>query len=345
VRFKLNILSFFCMAAIILFPVPFKSRMAELENRILNIQSEADGQLGVYIEDLRVDDKLGYRADRNWYLSSVVKVFIGVAVLQLADGGDFLLTDKVCLEGSDYVDGAGELQSRKRGECYSIKTLLKKMISDSDSTAADMLLRLVGEDRLNDQIIIGISASGIGQITSFTQVRKDAYGELHPGAKELTNKDFIELKNIKDHNARLLALLKKLKLKKEDLLVPSIDEAFERYYSTGLNSATLVAVGEVLRRVVRGELLSKESTEYFLEIMKEANTGEHRIKAGLPRDVRFAYKTGTQIKRMCNVGIIMSEDEVSEIIIAACIEGYSDQDKAEETLKKVGEAISEKLLT
>jgi beta-lactamase class A len=38
--------------------------------------------------------------------------------------------------------------------------------------------------------------------------------------------------------------------------------------------------------------------------MREIATGTHRIQAGLPPGTAFAPKTGTQLERACNLGVI-----------------------------------------
>jgi beta-lactamase class A len=238
------------------------------------------------------------------------------------------------LQKSDYVDGAGELQRTKPGTKFTLRALLERMLVHSDSSATDMLVRLIGPDYLN-----GFLGEGFGDFTTILQVRYDAFGELHPKAKGLSNIDFLELKRAKKLDARLGLFLGRLGLKGEELSAPSIEEAFERYYRRGLNSSSLVAYGELLEKLVRGELLNAEHTKMVLGFMKKITTGERRLKAGLPKGTEFAQKTGTQIGRICNMGVVNPSG--SALAVAACVEKFKSQAEAEDLLKRVGEALAE----
>ena len=43
-----------------------------------------------------------------------------------------------------------------------------------------------------------------------------------------------------------------------------------------------------------------------------------RLEAGLPEDVPFIQKTGTQLERACHVGVIEPQDERRAIVVVAC---------------------------
>jgi beta-lactamase class A len=50
-------------------------------------------------------------------------------------------------------------------------------------------------------------------------------------------------------------------------------------------------------------------TALVLDAMERITTGDRRIKAGLPAGVSFAQKTGTQISRACNVGVVHPRED------------------------------------
>lgn len=310
----------------------------QLEQQFVEIEQEMGGNLGVYVKDLSDGRTLGYNAGRAWYLSSTVKVPLAIALLQKVEQGELSLSDTLILQSSDYVDGAGDLITHKPGTSFTVGTLIGKMLRNSDSSATDMLMRLMGVDAFNEHLRQHLSPEGFHPFTTLLQVRYEAYREVHENALQLTNMDFIHLRRIYSRPARLLRLTQKMGIRSDEMKARSIEEAFNRYYSRKLNSGTLEAMGQLLERLYQGELLNEEHTTLVLDAMENITTGDHRIRAGLPTGVRFAQKTGTQIDQACNVGIIMAP--AGAVVVAACVENYGELSKAEEALEAVGNALA-----
>lgn len=314
-----------------------------LSERISGIDRETPGNLGVYVKHLGDGRTLNHSADRHWYLSSTTKVPVAIALLQQVEEGLVSLDETLILQESDYVDGAGDLLWQEPGGHFTLRTLLEKMLTDSDSTATDMLIRMMGEDELNHRVRTRMVPDGFEPLTTILQVRYDAYAELHPSVAGLSNMDFVRLKVASPGQERLQALVDQLPVGLHELQAESIEEAFERYYQRNLNSSTLEAFGLLLERLVRGELLSEAHTDLVLGLMENISTGDHRIKAGLPQDTPFAQKTGTQVQRACNVGVIHPRSDQAEdaVVVAACVEGYDNISDAEQIFQQVGTSIGD----
>jgi beta-lactamase class A len=317
-----------------------------IEQQIIQIDKEMPGNLGVYVKYLGDEKAYGYKADSEWYLSSTIKIPLAIAILQKAEAGELSLEDKITLRESDFVDGAGDLLWEKPGTTFTIASLIEKSVINSDSSATDMLIGLIGEDAFNQQIREKMVPEGINQLTTILRVRYDAYAELHEKALELTNMDILHVHSTRSRPERLNRLIEKMSVDKSELNASSIEEAFERYYERGLNSGKLESMGLMLERLYNGELLSEKNTDFLLNAMKSITTGDNRIKAGLPRDIEFAQKTGTQIRQACNIGIIFPDDRRNSqpIIIAACIKDFDEISEAEQTFESVGRAVTEALL-
>ena len=313
-----------------------------LSAAIGDIDADMPGRFGVYVRRLGEEaGSLDLGDDHAWYLSSTVKVPVAIAVLEQVDAGRLSLDQELELRESDFVDGAGDMLGREPGERFSIATLLEKSLRDSDSTATDMLIRQIGEVDLNRRIRDWVGR-GFGRITTILQVRYDAYGALHPRVVELSNMDLVGLRQADDRDARLDALADLLEVGREDLDAESLEAVFGRYYETGANSAPLEMFADMLQMLVAGELLSEESTQLLLDHMRAISTGDRRIQAGLPAGTDFAQKTGTQIARACNVGVI-NPDAVEEgaTIVVACAEDYDDIAEAEGAFQALGRALAE----
>lgn len=267
---------------------------------------------------------------------------VAIAVLEQVDAGSLSLDQELELAETDFVDGAGDMLTHQPGERFSIATLLEKSLRDSDSTATDMLIRHMGEVDLNRRIRDWLGR-GFGQITTIQQVRHDAYGDLHPGVRKLSSGDMLQVQQAGDGEARLNALADMLGVERDALDAPDIEEVFNRYYDTGTNSAPLEMFANMLEMLVSGELLSPESTALMLEHMRAITTGGRRIQAGLPPGADFAQKTGTQVARACNVGVINPErvDDGDATIVVACAEEFDDIADAERAFQALGRKLAE----
>ncbi|WP_244243981.1 serine hydrolase [Marilutibacter alkalisoli] len=317
-----------------------------LDTAAARIDEAMPGSFGIHVRhlDTATDNQAGSLdrgGDRRWYLSSTIKVPVAIAVLERVDAGDLALDEELVLSETDYVDGAGDLLMQDPGTRYSIATLLEKSLQDSDSTATDMLIRLIGEDVLNRRIA-DWTGGGFGPITTIVQVRYDAYGALHPGVAELSNMDLVRLRNSRAGEARLVALAKALGVPRDELDTRDLDDVFGRYYETGRNSATLEAYALMLEKLVTGELLSEASTRRILDHMRAITTGDRRIQAGLPSGTDFAQKTGTQVARACNVGVLDPDKGAGgATVVVACAEDFEDLAQAERAFREFGQALGE----
>lgn len=341
---KFILLLILVLIPIVFFVAPNEVFRSELEKEIKQIDDDFSGNLGVYIKDMGNGSTVNYNSNRKWYLASTIKIPVAIAILQKIEDGELSLDDKITMRESDLVDGNGDMIWQPTGTSYTIRELLVRMIKESDSIAADMLIRLLGEDYLNEHIHDRIISDGVERITTILQVRYDAYSELHEKAANLTNKDIIKLKGITPMSNRLDELLRIISVDKSELKAKTIPDAFERYYEREINCAEPRAMGLMLERLAGKDYLNDEHTDLLLEIMKSVSTGDRRIKAGLPKGTIFAHKTGTQIARAANMGIIYSPNDEHPIIVVVCAEKYNDLREAESAFKKIGHLISENWL-
>lgn len=305
---------------------------------LVALDDEFAGNFGVYVKHLEQGNSVNYFSGRPWYLASTTKVPVALALMEAVEAGEISLNEELVLKSSDWVDGSGELLSRKPGERFTIKALLGHMLERSDSTATDMLIRRIGIPQINK--FVQTTAQGFWPMTSILEVRYGGYSFLHPRAKELTNLDFIALKKVAIQD-RAQAFAKKLKIMISELDSNSYESAFEKYYEQLYNSATLEGYGELLEKLVTHQIISPESTDLILNHMRNIKTGAHRIKAGLPKTVTFAQKTGTQVGRVCNIGIIQSTNRQNNFAIAACAEKFKNTEEGEAVLKYIGKALTQ----
>lgn len=314
-----------------------------LERRLEAVDAAYAGDIGVYVRHLGRDESFSYRAEEPWYLASGVKVPVAIAVMRAVERGELSLDTRVTLLETDFVDGAGGTNAFRAGTRLRVSWLLEQMIVHSDNTASDVLIRTVGIDRVNLAAAELGSVDGM-RITTLADVRRLAYGQLHPSASGLRSPDLFALQRAGTGQARVRRLVQLLAITPGDLLRPDLDSAFEAYYATHANSATLVDFGRMLAALSEGRALGPEGTRYLLDVMARVQTGARRIRAGLPADARFEHKTGTQHRRTCDLGIATVPSQVRDrsparVVIAACARGTATA-AGERALRDVGAAVT-----
>lgn len=162
----------------------------ELRKRLEQIASLAKGRVGVAAEILETDESVSINLHEHFPMQSVYKLPIGMAVLAQVDRGKLRLEQVVSVEKGDLVGPGLRSPIRDRnpnGTKLSLEELLRFAVSESDGTASDVLLKLIGVDvagkYLNDlginEIIVANSEKEISQDWE-TQYRNWAspYGAL-----------------------------------------------------------------------------------------------------------------------------------------------------------------------
>lgn len=314
---------------------------SSLRERLKGLNFRYPVRFGIYIKDLASGRELSLGGERTWYIASGVKLPIALEVLKQAEEGRLSLDERIELTEGDFVDGAGATNRKKPGSRVSIRFLLEQMLIRSDNTASDVLIRRVGLERIHQSLNEWVP-EGFTRITRLSDVRRLAFSGLHPDARRLTGRDFIRLKAIRDERKKREAFAKLAGVSPGALNPVSLKSSYEAYYSKRLNSARLDAYGLLLERFAKGELLGAEGTRTLLEILGRVQTGKKRIRAGLPPEMSFAHKTGTQRERVCDFGIARraQNPQAGGIVIAACTQRLGLK-KAERVLREVGVAIAD----
>jgi len=306
-----------------------------LQQRLADLDATTAGEVGVYVRDLDSGERVGRLADESWYLASGIKVLVAIAVLRAVDAGECSLDEPLVLQADDYVDGAGTTNRHPPGSALAVDGLLQQMIIASDNTATDVLIRRIGLARVN--AVAAELLPGFDRITTLADVRRHAYSQFHPAAFGLSSADLLELRR---HGgaARIARLAELLQVPADAFPLASLDAAFDAYYATGLNTATLAAYGDMLAALRAGQALGADSTAYLLALMSRIETGRQRLQQGLPAGTHFAHKTGTQHRRACDFGIV--EHAGRRLAVAACVRGAPRLADSERALREVAGAIT-----
>ncbi|WP_340084282.1 serine hydrolase [Siminovitchia sp. FSL H7-0308] len=127
--------------------------MKTVEIRVKKLMEQAGGDWGIMIEDIQNDISWGYEAHTPFPAESIIKIPIMAAVFSAAENRQLRLSDCVSMNQGDQVGGAGALQYVTPGIELSIYDLLVLMIVQSDNTATNMLIDLVGMEAIQQTLL------------------------------------------------------------------------------------------------------------------------------------------------------------------------------------------------
>ncbi|MFC5602838.1 serine hydrolase [Sporosarcina koreensis] len=122
--------------------------MKILQEKIESRLKDAKGTWSVSIEDLNEGTSFSLNENELYYAASIIKVPIMAAVFTAADEGGIRLGDRLTLRRDDIVGGSGVLQFMTPGIELPIYDLLTLMIIQSDNTATNMLIDLIGMEKI-----------------------------------------------------------------------------------------------------------------------------------------------------------------------------------------------------
>ncbi|MFH0803244.1 MAG: serine hydrolase [bacterium] len=146
-------LLFFLAMALFLSPATVISKAADYSSRLEKIiAGEArlfPGTPGIFFLDLKAGKKIKVNAEVSFPAASLIKVPILIEVFKEAREGRIRLDRKLTVTRKDQVGGSGILKSATPGSKITVLKAATLMIQESDNTATDMLIRLVGMEAVN----------------------------------------------------------------------------------------------------------------------------------------------------------------------------------------------------
>ncbi len=126
-----------------------KSAWSSLETSIRGLALNFSGECGLIIGDLRMGRKIKINEEKLFPSASIVKIPIMAACFLAYSEAKINLEDKILLKNRFKVLGSGKLKESPEGTPVKIRDLIEMMIDESDNTATNMLIDLLGEDYLN----------------------------------------------------------------------------------------------------------------------------------------------------------------------------------------------------
>ena len=164
-------------------------RLHALAPQLERLARSTEGLVAVTVGDLQSGHAIAINGGVNLPAASTIKIPVMVAVFRQIVLGRFGLGRTVSLLDRDRDCGYGDLCTAKWGSQHRVADLLVAMIDQSDNTATNMLIRLVGRSRINATMgRLGLSQTRLGD-----SIRSDG--------------DIRELRTSTNDMARLLTMI------------------------------------------------------------------------------------------------------------------------------------------
>lgn len=128
-------------------------RLHALAPALARLAHGTEGLVAVTVGDLLTGRAIAINGGVNLPAASTIKIAVMVEVYRQISVGRFTLSRTVTLLDRDRDCGYGRLCDKPWGSQYRVADLLYDMIDESDNTATNMLIRLVGRQSINQTML------------------------------------------------------------------------------------------------------------------------------------------------------------------------------------------------
>lgn len=297
---------------------------SSIDSKIAHIEKKYHTKIGVSALHIESGKVVDYKSSDRFPMASTVKVPIGIYLLSKVQHGSASLDTMVTVNQYDLVPYCGYMgyYLTRPGLAMSVYNMLEPMITISDNTASDMILRRVGGPKSVQKFLDhnNIQDIKISRYLADQFVEAKGAQAFMPERKKWILQDVM----------KIFANLDKKEL----------ETSYAKFFADlDKDSTTPKAMSLLLEKLYKRELLNEKYTSLMLEIMERTVHG--RINTLLPKDVKLAHKTGTWCFQHHNythdVGIITSEDSANHIVISV----YTGSNDKRSSMKMQEKAISE----
>ncbi len=133
-------------------PAVVPGPMAILQTQLSLMSLRAPGHVAMEVKDLATGSTSAVNPSASMPAASTIKIPVMVEVFRQLELDNFDLNTNLTLKRADKDWGSGTLGDAPVGRSYPIYRLLTAMITLSDNTATNMLIRLVGRRNINREM-------------------------------------------------------------------------------------------------------------------------------------------------------------------------------------------------
>lgn len=193
------------------------------------------GKYSFFFEDLKSGYVYGYNENVSMTAAGCMKLPIAVSLIKAVEDKKVDFMDKIKIETSDKVYGTGIIHEFNERE-YTVFELMVIMLIQSDNTAANKIIDIVGMEQINEDIIaMGLKNTRLNRKTNdertdITDIENitTAY-DLSKIWKHLSNGTFLS----KDNGQMLIDILRRQQIKNKLALYILDDLKIEISSKTG----------------------------------------------------------------------------------------------------------------
>ncbi|WP_133016708.1 serine hydrolase [Clostridium cuniculi] len=193
------------------------------------------GKYSFFFEDLKSGYVYGYNENVSMTAAGCMKLPIAVSLIKAVEDKKVDFMDKIKIQTSDKVYGTGIIHEFNERE-YTVFELMVIMLIQSDNTAANKIIDIVGMEQINEDIIaVGLKNTRLNRKTNdertdITDIENitTAY-DLSKIWKHLSNGTFLS----KDNGQMLIDILRRQQIKNKLALYIPDDLKIEISSKTG----------------------------------------------------------------------------------------------------------------
>lgn len=226
------------------------------------------GDFSVYYEDLVTGDNFSIHGNTVLTAASLNKLPVVGYLYHLAAKKEIDLQDTIVIQESDIQDyGTGSIRYQKPGQQYTLQSLARLALNQSDNTAAHVLNIRLGEDNIQAyayQIGMG-STNMIDNDTSARDIGK-FFQMLYQN--KITSKAL---------TSEMLEYLENTEF--EDRIVPLLPKNIHVYHKTG----------DGVNFIHDGGIISNGKTPFILVVMSSNITDEKLTKATISKIAQIVF--------------------------------------------------------
>jgi len=252
-----------------------KAAWSQLRVELNNQVASYRGKAGIVVKDLRTGWKVAFNEGQAFPSASLVKIPIMAASLKAAQEGRLNLDDSVILKGSYKVPGSGILKTVPAGTPVKVSRLMELMVTESDNTAANMLIDRLGFDYINSYFLkLGLDETNLSRkMMDFRRRRRGVENYTTPDDMAYILEKIYRNKLLNyGASQECLSLLKEQKYR--DRLPAKLPAGTEVAHKTGLERNVCHDVGIIFAQ--KGDLLvcvltkhasnSRQSKEFIARV-------------------------------------------------------------------------------
>jgi len=270
--------------------------VAPLQTALGDIARSFDGKVGIAVARIGCDWVAGERKGELFPQQSVSKLWVSLGVLDAVDRGQLKLDQPIVIRPNDLAVLNQPLRQEvldKGSVTLPVRALMMQALSRSDNLANDKLLWTIGgPDRIREMLR-----------------RKDMDGiRFGPGERLMQSRIAgLEWNPVYSLGRNFYEARAKLPMEQRKAALGS-------YLANPVDGASPEGIVRAFSRLVKGELLTPESTLVMLDVLGRTHSGPMRLKAGAPKDWKVYHKTGTgqELQRLAtgynDVGLLQAPD-------------------------------------